>query len=90
MGVLPLQFPDGESPQSLGLTGEEVFSVSGVADAMADGGAPPRTVRVSAQRPGDGGPVAFEATVRIDTPREADYFRHGGILQYVLRGLLAS
>jgi aconitate hydratase len=93
MGVLPLQFPDGESAQSLGLTGEEVFSVSGLADAMADGGGPPREVRVRAQRGGDrpisDRSVEFDARVRIDTPREAEYFRHGGILQYVLRALLA-
>jgi aconitate hydratase len=89
MGVLPLQFPDGESARSLGLTGEEVFSVSGLADAMVGGGGPPREVRVSAERPG-GEAVEFEARVRIDTPREAEYFRHGGILQYVLRALLAA
>jgi aconitate hydratase len=93
MGVLPLQFPDGESASSLGLTGEEVFSVSGLADAMADGGRPPGEVQVRAERDG-GRPVAdrfveFDARVRIDTPREAEYFRHGGILQYVLRQLLA-
>jgi aconitate hydratase len=86
MGVLPLQFPDGQSARSLQLTGEELFSVSGLADAMADGGRPPREVRVSAAR--DGEQIEFDARVRIDTPREAEYFRHGGILQYVLRGLL--
>jgi aconitate hydratase len=93
MGVLPLQFPDGESASSLGLTGEEVFSLSGLAEAMADGGSPPREVQVRAERAG-GWPISdqsveFDARVRIDTPREAEYFRHGGILQYVLRGLLA-
>ncbi|MCW2969512.1 MAG: aconitate hydratase 1, partial [Solirubrobacterales bacterium] len=88
MGVLPLQFPDGESARSLGLTGEEVFSISGLAEAMAHGGAPPSEVAVSAQRDG-GDAVRFDAPVRIDTPREAEYFRHGGILQYVLRALLA-
>jgi aconitate hydratase len=88
MGVLPLEFPDGESASSLGLTGEEVISVSGLADAMADGGRPPGAVRVRAERSGSG-VVEFDARVRIDTPREAEYFRHGGILQYVLRGLLA-
>jgi aconitate hydratase len=88
MGVLPLQFPDGESARSLGLTGEEVFSISGLAEAMADRGAPPSEVAVSARRDG-GEEVRFDAPVRIDTPREADYFRHGGILQYVLRALLA-
>jgi aconitate hydratase len=91
MGVLPLQFPDGESAASLGLNGEEVFSVDGIAAAAAavgaaQGGA--QTVSVTATRDG-GEPLAFDARVRIDTPREAEYFRHGGILQYVLRTLLA-
>ncbi len=89
MGVLPLQFPDRESAQSLGLTGEETFSVTGLADAMAGGGGPPREVQVLAERDG-AQPVRFDARVRIDTPREAEYFRHGGILQYVLRALLAA
>ena len=88
MGVLPLQFPDGQSAAPLGLTGEETLSISGLADAMADGGPPPAHVHVRAQREGAGA-VEFDALVRIDTPREADYFRHGGILQYVLRDLLA-
>ncbi|HSZ69690.1 MAG TPA: aconitate hydratase [Solirubrobacteraceae bacterium] len=88
MGVLPLQFAEGQSAEELGLSGEEVFAIAGLADAMNAGEAPPREVRVTAQREG-GEPVEFEARVRIDTPREADYFRHGGILQYVLRGLLA-
>jgi aconitate hydratase len=87
MGVLPLQFPDGESASSLGLTGVESFSISGLAESMADGGRPPTEVRVSARRDG-ADPVQFAALVRIDTPREAEYFRHGGILQYVLRALL--
>ena len=98
MGVLPLQFPDGQSAESLGLTGEEVFAIEGLAEAMnsdsesgggGGGGAPPRAVQVTAQ-PASGEPIRFDARVRIDTPREADYFRHGGILQYVLRALLAS
>jgi aconitate hydratase len=89
MGVLPLQFPDGESAQSLGLDGTERFSVTGLAAAMADGGAPPREVRVLAERAGAES-VGFDARVRIDTPQEAEYFRHGGILQYVLRTLLAA
>ncbi|MFI5009646.1 MAG: aconitate hydratase, partial [Solirubrobacterales bacterium] len=89
MGVLPLQFPEGESAQSLGLDGQEVFSISGMAEAMDGGGAPPRDVRVRAEREG-AEPIEFQARVRIDTPREAEYFRHGGILQYVLRGMLAS
>jgi aconitate hydratase len=88
MGVLPLQFPEGQSARSLGLTGEEIFTITGLAEAMADGGAPPREVRVSAERAG-AEPIEFDAPVRIDTPREAEYFRHGGILQYVLRQLLA-
>jgi aconitate hydratase len=95
MGVLPLQFPEGETAQSLGLTGEEVFSIAGLAEAMANGGGPgggaggpPNNVSVSAERPG-GEVVRFDARVRIDTPREAEYFRHGGILQFVLRALLA-
>jgi aconitate hydratase len=102
MGVLPLQFPDGESAHSLGLTGEELFSIDGFAAAMNSGGEAPREVTVRAERgaeqagegaeqAGEGAePVEFQARVRIDTPREADYFRHGGILQYVLRGLLAA
>jgi aconitate hydratase len=89
MGVLPLQFPDGESAVSLGLNGEETFAVSGLAEAMAGGGGPPAEVRVRAEREG-AEPVQFAARVRIDTPREAEYFRHGGILQYVLRALLAA
>ena len=91
MGVLPLQFPDGESASSLGLSGEEVFSIDGIADAAAavggaEGGA--QAVRVTVVREG-GERSSFDARVRIDTPREAEYFRHGGILQYVLRTLLA-
>jgi aconitate hydratase len=88
MGVLPLQFPDDESAQSLGLSGEEVFSITGLAAAMAGGGGPPREVQVTAER-ADGETVRFDARVRIDTPREAEYFGHGGILQYVLRALLS-
>jgi aconitate hydratase len=88
MGVLPLQFPDGEDARSLGLTGEEVFAIEGLAEAMNSGDAPPREVRVTAQR-ASGESIRFAARVRIDTPREADYYRHGGILQYVLRALLA-
>ena len=92
MGVLPLQFPDGESAQSLGLTGEETFAIDGIADAAAaveggEGG----ELHVSVRAERDGAePVAFDARVRIDTPREAEYFRHGGILQFVLRMLLAA
>jgi aconitate hydratase len=88
MGVLPLQFADGQSASSLGLVGQESFTITGLAEAMADGGAPPKQVSVSGAREG-ASPIEFQARVRIDTPREADYFRHGGILQYVLRRLLA-
>jgi aconitate hydratase len=80
MGVLPLQFPDGESAESLGLTGEETFEITGI-EAM-NSGPTPRTVTVQA------GDKHFEARVRIDTPGEAEYYRHGGIMQYVLRSLL--
>jgi aconitate hydratase len=82
MGVLPLQFPEGATADSLGLTGEETFSVTGVT-ALNDGGIP-ETVKVKA------GDVEFDAKVRIDTPGEADYYRNGGILQYVLRSLIAK
>jgi len=81
MGVLPLQYPDGSDASSLGLTGTETFSISGIT-ALNDGDVPD-TVRVSTE---DG--KSFEAVVRIDTPGEADYYRHGGILQYVLRRML--
>jgi aconitate hydratase len=78
MGVLPLQFADGESVQSLGLTGEEEYTVTGIADADEI----PRKLTVKA------GDKEFEVTVRIDTPKEQRYYRHGGILQFVLRELL--
>ncbi|MCT1716870.1 aconitate hydratase AcnA [Dermabacter hominis] len=84
MGVLPLQYPAGESAESLGLTGEEIFSISG-ASALNEG-VTPKTVSVRATREGAEA-IEFEAVVRIDTPGEADYFRAGGILQYVLRSL---
>ena len=86
MGVVPLQFPAGESAASLGLEGTETFTVTGLT-ALNDG-VTPRTVAVRARRP-DGSVVSFDAVVRIDTPGEADYFRNGGILQYVLRQLAA-
>jgi aconitate hydratase len=87
MGVLPLQFPDGENAESLGLTGEERFDITGVT-ALNDG-TTPETVAVTATRP-DGSTVEFDAVVRIDTPGEAEYYRHGGIMQFVLRHLVAS
>ncbi len=83
MGVLPLEFPDGTDAAALGLTGDEVFDIEGVA-ALADH--TPETVRVTAT-PADGAPITFYAKVRIDTPGEAEYYRHGGILPYVLRQL---
>ncbi|HEY8454958.1 MAG TPA: aconitate hydratase [Actinopolymorphaceae bacterium] len=82
MGVLPLQYLPGESAESLGLTGEETFDIVGI-EAM-NNGTTPREVTVRA----DG--KEFRAIVRIDTPGEAEYYRHGGIMQYVLRSLLAS
>ena len=84
MGVLPLQFPEGESADSLGLDGSETFAVSGVTELNE--GATPRTVRVTAA-PASGDAIEFDAVLRIDTPGEADYYRHGGILPYVLRNL---
>ncbi len=87
MGVLPLQFPEGTNADSLGLTGEETFDITGIADL--DASIIGRMVPVRATRP-DGSTVEFEAKVRIDTPGEADYYRHGGILQYVLRRMLDS
>ena len=83
MGVLPLQFAPGEDAGSLGLTGEEVYSVRGLTGTEEVA----RTVTVTAAGPG--GTREFTATVRIDTPAEAAYYRHGGILPYVLRRLAA-
>ena len=86
MGVLPLQFPEGENADSLGLTGTETFAVAGVTELNE--GRTPRTVRVTAT-PADGGSaIEFDAVLRIDTPGEADYYRNGGILQYVLRNMI--
>ena len=78
MGVLPLQYPEAENAESLGLTGREVFSITGVDNAEA------REVTVRADE------REFRATLRLDTPREREYVRHGGILPYVLRKLLAA
>jgi aconitate hydratase len=80
MGVLPLQYPEGQNAESLGLTGEETFSISGVT-ALNDG-TTPKTVKVKVDD------IEFDAVVRIDTPGEANYYRNGGIMQYVLRNLL--
>ncbi|MCU1424408.1 MAG: acnA, partial [Microbacteriaceae bacterium] len=90
MGVLPLQFPAGESWASLGLDGTERISISGIEELNE--GRTPRTVHVVAEPTADSPegkqPIEFDAVVRIDTPGEADYYRNGGILQYVLRSLV--
>ena len=87
MGVLPLQFPAGESADTLGLDGTETFDIAGV--TALNGGTTPATLLVTATKP-DGTSVEFHAVLRIDTPGEADYYRNGGILQYVLRSLVES
>lgn len=85
MGVLPLQFPEGESAESLGLTGEETFAVEGV--TQLNEGVTPKTMKVTAVAP-DGKETSFDAVVRIDTPGERGYYLNGGIMQYVLRNLI--
>ena len=87
MGVLPLQYPAGVNAESLGLTGTETFAVSGVTEL--NNGTTPKTVTVTAT-PENGEAITFEAVLRIDTPGEADYYRNGGILQYVLRQITAK
>ncbi|MGB7213608.1 MAG: aconitate hydratase AcnA, partial [Gammaproteobacteria bacterium] len=88
MGVLPLQFQAGENAETLGLTGREVYEIEGIEQALtAEGQARSVTVRA---RKEDGSTTEFRALVRVDTPQEAEYYRHGGILQYVLRQLLAA
>ena len=90
MGVLPLQFKPGEGASTLGLIGEELYSISGLVDGLkANFSGPARNLAVTATRP-DGTEVAFTAVSRIDTPQEVLYYQHGGILPYVLRQLLAS
>jgi len=89
MGILPLQFPAGKNAESLKLTGEEVFEITGIRDVVEHFAAG-RTVKVRATTKGKEQPVEFNALVRIDTPQEALYYANGGILQYVLRQLLAS
>ena len=81
MGVLPLQFMEGQNAASLKLTGHEVYSVEGVKEALSGSG---RIARVRAVD-GSGGEKAFEVKVRVDTPQEVEYYRYGGILPYVLR-----
>ncbi|MEO7263230.1 MAG: aconitase family protein, partial [Jatrophihabitantaceae bacterium] len=88
MGVLPLQYPKGESAETLGLTGTETFTITGIT-ALNDGEIPRQVeVRASAGSDAASDGWTFQATVRIDTPGEAEYYRHGGIMQYVLRSLL--
>ena len=87
MGVLPLQYPAGVNAESLGLTGTETFSVEGVTEL--NNGNTPKTVKVTAT-PENGEAITFDAVLRIDTPGEADYYRNGGILQYVLRQISAK
>jgi aconitate hydratase len=87
MGVIPLQFPAGKSAKDLGLDGTEVFEITGIEEL--NNGKTPKTVHVKAAKDG-GKTIEFDAVVRIDTPGEADYYRNGGILQYVLRNMLKS
>ena len=87
MGILPLQFPEGQSADSLGLDGTETFDISGV--TALNEGKTPETVKVCATKT-DGSKVEFDAVVRIDTPGEADYYRNDGILRYVLRNLVKA
>ena len=89
MGVLPLQFKPGENAASLGLTGEEVFAIDGLAAGVAGGFKSGRELTVRAKK-ADGSEKAFRVVARIDTPKEVEYYRHGGILQYVLRQLMAK
>lgn len=85
MGVLPLQYQEGENAASLGLDGREVFTISGI--SALNSGITPETLSVTAEK-SNGEKITFAVRLRIDTPGEADYFRHGGILQYVLRQLV--
>jgi aconitate hydratase len=89
MGILPLQFEEGQSPESLGLTGEEVYDFPGLKSLLESKFAGGRALEVTATAPA-GGKKKFTAPVRIDTPQEIEYFQHGGILQYVLRQLAAK
>jgi aconitate hydratase len=84
MGVLPLQFKEGQNAQSVGLTGKETFDITGLTKSGA------KTVTVTATPAGGGKPLTFEVRLRIDTPKEHEYFQHGGILQYVLRQLVTA
>src|SRR5882762_9334590 len=91
MGILPLQFLPDQTPATLGLTGKETFDLTGLAAVLAEGFPRGKELTVKATRPdGAGAPLEFRATVRIDTPQELVYYRHGGILEYVLRQLRGS
>jgi aconitate hydratase len=85
MGVLPLQFEDGQGADELGLTGKEQFTITGIAEGLRPG----KKLKVVA-RANDGKTTEFGAICRIDTPNEVEYYRHGGILQYVLRNMLKT
>ena len=87
MGVVPLQFPEGESWKSLGIDGTETFDISGIEEL--NNGSTPKTIKVTATKE-NGEKIEFDAVTRIDTPGEADYYRNGGILQFVLRNMMAS
>jgi len=89
MGILPLQFLPEEDPEALGLTGDEMYEITGLRELLDSKFASGRHVSIHAQR-GDGTVKQFEASVRIDTPQEILYYQHGGILQFVLRQLLAG
>jgi aconitate hydratase len=89
MGVLPLQFQPGETASSLGLTGEEIFAIHGLAQSLSSNFSQGRDIAVQAKHP-DGSAREFKAIVRIDTPQEILYYQHGGILHYVLRQLLTQ
>jgi aconitate hydratase len=84
MGILPLQFADGASRETLGLTGKEVYSVDGISPGVSPG------KRMTVEAVLDGRKTAFQAVARIDTPEEVRYFLHGGILPYVLRRLIGT
>jgi aconitate hydratase len=89
MGILPLQFEEGQNVESLGLTGEEVYDFPGLTTLLAARLTNSRALKVKATA-ADGAVKQFNAKVRIDTPQEIEYFEHGGILQYVLRQLAAK
>ncbi|MBI3541069.1 MAG: aconitate hydratase AcnA, partial [Deltaproteobacteria bacterium] len=89
MGILPLEFEPGDSAEKLGLTGKEIFSFSGLTEGIQTGFKTSRKISVTAKKP-EGQEIQFSTRVRIDTPQEVEYYRHGGILQYVLRKLLKT